>query len=306
MILRKYTLVIQGFLLIILVFTVILFLSRVRWVQMWLIIEINLLVFLWYINRIKDNNIIVIKYYLVQALCSLLIVWTFISPVNIWLSGLFMLVLIKLGVLPFHFWIISLAKLLYKDIYFVLLTVQKLQIIILFIIIVKQRYISIFIIIMLLCYIIILYEYNSKIFFLFSSISFTILFVLMGLSRIKYSLGLWIAYICFLIVFFLFDDIYNLINKQSNMVKLICLLVLAGFPPFSIFLYKVEIISFLWVLNNIFVLLFLLFSLIALYVYYKLIFHYFINYSYPVLLTINSNMVLVYILIISIYCNKLN
>lgn len=109
--------------------TLLIFLRSVNWIQAWISIELNIFFFLILFNYKNFFSKIerIVKYFIVQTFRSLGILFLINTTSNYFL--IFVLILIKLGFPPFHFWIVNFLKKLEYFQYWIFLTFQKIQII---------------------------------------------------------------------------------------------------------------------------------------------------------------------------------
>jgi len=178
-----------------------LFISSSNFIQAWITIELNLLFFVFFIKNAFMNNIEnIFKYFIVQSLRSLLILFLILFNFNT--SIILMLCIFKLGIFPLHYWAISLIKKLRNYLFFIFLRIQKFQIIIFIVIFIKNAiYSLIFIILITFIYILILKEVSFKIFIFYSSINFTFLFFINFLLFKIWNILFLIFIFCYFIFF---------------------------------------------------------------------------------------------------------
>nr|AXS66051.1 NADH dehydrogenase subunit 2 [Cucujoidea sp. 42 KM-2017] len=111
--------------------------SSFSWFSMWMGLELNLLSFIPLMNLSKDkfSSEASLKYFIVQALSSMVILFSILvslvkndfflnleTPMNLMLSSAF---LTKMGMAPFHFWFPEIMEGVTWEISFILLTWQK-------------------------------------------------------------------------------------------------------------------------------------------------------------------------------------
>lgn len=259
----------------ILLFSVVLFYSRLRWIQFWIWIELNQLFFLFFIRLFFLTKIeTIIKYFIIQRITSIILIIALILFKN----DFFILIVLflKLGLIPLHSWILNMIKSMELFSYFVLLTIQKIQLLLVFLLVIKT-YSSQFsiILIILFSYTIIIKETFGKKFFFFSSMNFFFLFVLLSYFSLSLRFSFWLCYsffFFFLLSSFLISNFTFFLFKNKILISLL-LLVIIGFPPFPIFFFKINIINFffkdiLWTIS-LFLIGVVFFSL---YIYIRVIF----------------------------------
>lgn len=278
----KYNLIIILFLII----NPLLVISINSWFNIWINIELNLIIFIIYLI-LNNKNIfdIRIKYYLINAFRSsvfiLIINLNLIYTLDLFKIIINLMILIKLGIVPFHLWFINIIMNLNWIRCLILSTVQKL--IPLFILINIYNY-----------YIIILRLILRGIFRIrggFNQVSIKKIIAYSSLNHLNWILiGLIIRNFILLIYFLIYSlinisliIIFNLINlynindlyKYKNLLILINFgfLSLGGLPPFFGFLSKLYRIIIIEDKLIIFIVILILFySLNFIYYYIRLLY----------------------------------
>lgn len=245
------------------------------------------------------NNIYIydlcIKYFLVNSFRSILFIFSsnFILYFNniIFLIIINLIIIFKLGVIPFHFWFIDIIKTLNWLRCFVLSTWQKIipffilififiQDIILFFVILRSIFSIIFSINQI--YLKKLYAYSSinHIRWLIISLIFRELIWLLYFFIYLIINFLIIIILKIFNINFIMDLYYKFNLNYLKFFFIILIFSLGGLPPFLGFLIKWYIIYYLLFNYNFFILLILIFfSLIFLYFYLRLLYiNIFINY----------------------------
>jgi len=236
---QKISFVFSLLLFVILLFSVILFYSRLRWIQFWVWIELNQLFFLFFISLFFLTKIeTIIKYFIIQRITSIVIIIILVLTK----SDLFILrvLFLKLGLIPLHSWILNIVKSIELFSYFTLLTVQKIQLLLIFLFLIKT-YLNQFLILLIILssYLIIIKETFGKKFFFFSSINFLFLFILLGYFSLSLRFFFWLSYLLFFF-FLLFTFLLNSFTFflfKNKIITSLLLLVIIGFPPFPIFFF---------------------------------------------------------------------
>lgn len=210
------------------------------WILIWLGLELNLISFLPFINlnrKQKKNRII---YYLVQSYGSLLILFGGLLEENF--HRFFWLVLIglilKMGIIPFHFWVPTIIIDFNIFQCFVLLTWQKLAPLSIFLILNFDSLIWTLIILnRVLGSVIVINSVDIRLVILFSSINH-IGWLFSILSNTKL---LWFYLIIYFILLIpIFINLNNLIiNVEINKSLMLNILNLGGIPPLSGFFLKI-------------------------------------------------------------------
>lgn len=215
-------------------------LSSSSWILIWLGLELNLISFLPFINlnrKQKKNRII---YYLVQSYGSLLILFGGLLEENF--HRFFWLVLIglilKMGIIPFHFWVPTIIIDFNIFQCFVLLTWQKLAPLSIFLILNFDSLIWTLIILnRVLGSVIVINSVDIRLVILFSSINH-IGWLFSILSNTKL---LWFYLIIYFILLIpIFINLNNLIiNVEINKSLMLNILNLGGIPPLRGFFLKI-------------------------------------------------------------------
>nr|YP_010502914.1 NADH dehydrogenase subunit 2 [Nephotettix virescens]UXD78691.1 NADH dehydrogenase subunit 2 [Nephotettix virescens] len=267
---------------------VIISISSSNWISLWLGMEISMLSFipLMMSNKITSSQSM-IQYFITQSLASTMFLFSIITMligVNMVMNEMFMVIsmLIKIGIAPFHNWILLIIESIDYTIMFLLLTVMKLPALTA------------------------MYQINSKMLVIpmlislmvssISSLNQSSLRKLLGLSSI-YNMTLIISSISAMKISLIFLFIYSInlmmliltiesmkvnfinqfvFNEFTLWTKInlwINMLSMAGFPPLMGFISKMMVIQMLISLNEILmVCLIMLTSLLILMFYTRLVF----------------------------------
>lgn len=253
--------------------------------SIWIIIELNLLIFL-VILTINNNLIIdkLIKYYLLNRFSS--IIFFFILNLNFLINNYLLIILInlciiiKLGLFPFHIWFIDLIIRINWIICFFLSSTQKL-IPIFFLL--YYNYINLLIIISiirgLIRILIIINQILLKKLIRYSSINHIRWILISIFISTKLFFTYYLRYILInLIIIFKFyyynineiTDLRNYLFKNKIYIIFI-FFSLGGLPPFYGFILKWFIIIYITIINLwIFIFILIIYSLIFLYFYIRL------------------------------------
>jgi NADH:ubiquinone oxidoreductase subunit 2 (subunit N) len=215
-----------------------------------------------------------VKYFLVQRVCSICLVFGFLIFNRAVIIILF--IIFKIGLPPFHFWVIDFLKINNWIVFFYLITIQKISLFILLSYFLFERITIIRIsLIRIIISIIRTFFINSLFYILFySSIIHSSWIVL----RIFFSIKVWLIYFLLysflLLIIILLIKNHNLFFITQNLfsIKWCVFWVLIGLPPFSIFLIKWRISIFLIKWRLLFFLIILLTSFLRLYIYFKVIY----------------------------------
>lgn len=246
--------------------------------------EINLISFIFLILNYKNYSYIESRliYFLIQTIASIILIFRLIF--NEFYKFLIMFIIlrlfIKVGIAPFHFWLILIIDLINWIIIYLLLTWQKIGPLLIFHEFNNIKFIIYFLVFTLLIGSIIGLNYSSlKKIITYSSIN-QIRWIIISLILInKIFKFYFIIYIyLILIIFYVFNffnlkNIFNLINlKKNNLITIFIfttLISLGGLPPFIGFYPKLIIIN---LLNNSYIILvIILITLISLFYYLRII-----------------------------------
>uniref|UniRef100_UPI0030FEF0E9 NADH dehydrogenase subunit 2 n=1 Tax=Amblyomma breviscutatum TaxID=3134081 RepID=UPI0030FEF0E9 len=266
--------------------TIMVTLSSSYWFIYWLMMEMNLLMFLPIMNSKKKNNAnCLVTYFVIQAFSSTLFFFSSVcfSMLNLFFFEFMIMIsiMIKLAVIPFHFWLTSLSELINYSSLFMILTLQK--IIPLFILMMnKLEMMVLFALISSIFGSLLLFNLKSlKKILIFSSISHQgWLMILLAMNS-----NFWLSYmfIYSLLIYkiskifeknnFLLTNSFfkkkNSINEKISIATL--MLSLGGMPPFTGFMMK--FISILIIVNNSIyvVMILILSSIINIFIYLRMI-----------------------------------
>lgn len=261
----------------------------------WFIIEINNFIFITLILIKINNKKLIFLYFVIQILASFIFIFSLISNLiiskelnNILLT---LALIIKLGVPPFHLWMIAIVKSINWILLFLALTLQKL---IPFNVLYLQNinYV-IFILIIIIRIIIpsvkIFTIINLKILLTYSSINQT--GWMARLIFIKHPL--WIIYICIYTIIIgsisfimhrskISIKFYQIRFKNFNLMLTILIINIAGLPPLTFFIFKwISTFIIITQSNLTFLMICIIFnSLVITYIYVKILSWLFFNYKF--------------------------
>lgn len=215
-------------------------LSSSSWILIWLGLELNLISFLPFINLNRNQKKNRIIYYLVQSYGSLLILFGGLLEENF--LRFFWLVLVgmilKIGIIPFHFWVPTIIIDFNIFQCFVLLTWQKLAPLSILLIINFDSLIWTLVILnRVVGSIIVINSVDIRLVILFSSINH-IRWLFSILSNVKL---LWFYLIIYFILLIpIFINLNNfIINVEINKSLMLNILNLGGIPPLRGFFLKI-------------------------------------------------------------------
>uniref|UniRef100_A0AAT9FF00 NADH-ubiquinone oxidoreductase chain 2 n=1 Tax=Haemaphysalis megaspinosa TaxID=1155002 RepID=A0AAT9FF00_9ACAR len=275
--------------------TILISISSNHWFIYWIMMEMNMMMFIPIMKQNKlENCNSMITYFIVQSFSSILF---FMSSSMISMNYSYFMeilinisILIKLAMIPFHFWLISISEMLDYNSLLIILTIQK--IIPLFILFKMKTEISLFIsILSLVLSSVMIFNFKMlKKILIFSSIShLSWMIILMTISS-----NFWISYM--IIYFLMINSIVNFLKKNkittisemtSNKISInekisiiISIMSLGGMPPFVGFMIKFIAIMLIIKYSIIVMMILIMSSLINIYIYIRMI--------TPALLTFNK------------------
>nr|NP_008510.1 NADH dehydrogenase subunit 2 [Rhipicephalus sanguineus]O99817.1 RecName: Full=NADH-ubiquinone oxidoreductase chain 2; AltName: Full=NADH dehydrogenase subunit 2 [Rhipicephalus sanguineus]AAD05517.1 NADH dehydrogenase 2 [Rhipicephalus sanguineus] len=261
-------------------------LSSNSWFIFWLMMEINMMSFIPIMNDFKMKNYnSMITYFIIQSFSSSLF---FISSfqyslfnMELFFSLINISVLIKLGMIPFHFWLIMISESLTFYSLLILLTIQKIIPLLIIEKFMNSLMIPLFIMSSLLASIMAMKYKLIKQILIFSSISHQ------GwiLCLIAKKMNFWVSYLMLysIIIYSIiinckemnFNKLCDLTKKKiSSKMKntmIMSMMSLAGMPPFIGFFMKIMAIFFLMKMNLIFMMILIISSLINLFFYLRIL-----------------------------------
>ena len=286
------------FLLFISILMAIRFNSRII---IWISLEINILRFLPIISsglNIELENSV--KYFIVQRWASIIFLMRFFFC-NYLFNRFYLLLIIrmfiKLGVSPFHTWFISILKTCSLFILIILSTIQKLiPLIILNNIYINYIifYFSIFFTIVFIVFILSRVINLNKLLAL-SSLGNILWLISRNILSIKLILLFILIYIYILLGIYIFYNIYyfnifmqiNRINLFDKIIIVIVFISLGGIPPMLGFLRKLLILKIIFIYENIFLFLIIIFSSLILLYHYISRMYFFLTFIPSIKLSLN-------------------
>nr|YP_010407716.1 NADH dehydrogenase subunit 2 [Haemaphysalis nepalensis]URF20606.1 NADH dehydrogenase subunit 2 [Haemaphysalis nepalensis] len=278
--------------------TIMVTISSNFWFIFWIMMEMNMMMFITIMKNNKmENCFSMIMYFIVQSFSSILF---FMSASFSSMNSSFLIeflmnlsILIKLAMIPFHYWLISISEILDFDSFLIILSAQK--IIPLFILSKIKMEISFFISLMSLMFSSIM-AFNLKMFkkiLIFSSIAHQSWMIIL----IFFSSNFWISYM--IIYFIMINSIIDILKKNNShslsnfllkkmpinekMSMLMSMLSLGGMPPFIGFFIKFLALLILMKNSKIIMIILIMTSLINIFIYIRLM--------TPILMSMNSHMI---------------
>nr|QOI73928.1 NADH dehydrogenase subunit 2 [Haemaphysalis longicornis] len=266
--------------------TIIISISSKSWFIFWLMMEMNMMMFIPILKENKMENCnSMITYFIIQSFSSIMFfmassmtIMNF-SMINETLINIALM--IKLAMIPFHSWLMLISETLEYNSFMIILTIQKL--IPLFILSQMKSKITFFISILSVIMSAVMI-FNLKLFkkiLIFSSISHLSWMIIMMYS----SSNFWMSYmtIYFIMIFSIIKILKkNNINSLDNMmnVKLLnndkismimLLMSLGGMPPFMGFVIKFVAITIIIKYSIITMIILILSSLVNIFIYIRMI-----------------------------------
>nr|WEI30815.1 NADH dehydrogenase subunit 2 [Rhipicephalus turanicus] len=261
-------------------------LSSNSWFIFWLMMEINMMSFIPIMNEFKLKNYnSMITYFIIQSFSSsLFFVSSFqysLFNMSLFFNLINISILIKLGMIPFHFWLILISESLTFYSLLILLTIQKIIPLLIIEKFMNKSMIPLFVLSSLMASIMAMKHKLMKKILILSSISHQ------GwiLCLIAKKMNFWISYLIMYstIIYTIitnckavnFNSLNNLMsNKMSIKMKntmIMSMMSLAGMPPFLGFFMKIVAILYLIKMNLIFMIILIISSLINLFFYLRIL-----------------------------------
>lgn len=248
----------------------------------WIRLEINILRFLPIISsglNIELENSV--KYFIIQSWASIIFLIRFFFC-NYLFNNFYLLLIIsifiKLGIAPFHTWFISILKTCSLFILIILSTIQKIipliilnNIYINYILYYIRIFLTIIFILLILSRVI-----NLNKLLALSSLGNILWLISSNILSIKLILLFILVYIYILLGIYIFYNIYyynifmqiNRINLFDKIIIIILFISLGGIPPILGFLRKLLILKIIFIYENIFLFLIIIFSSLVLLYHY--------------------------------------
>ncbi|YP_009479054.1 NADH dehydrogenase subunit 2 (mitochondrion) [Haemaphysalis longicornis] len=266
--------------------TIIISISSKSWFIFWLMMEMNMMMFIPILKENKMENCnSMITYFIIQSFSSIMFfmassmtIMNF-SMINETLINIALM--IKLAMIPFHSWLMLISETLEYNSFMIILTIQKL--IPLFILSQMKSKITFFISILSVIMSAVMI-FNLKLFkkiLIFSSISHLSWMIIMMYS----SSNFWMSYmtIYFIMIFSIIkilkknninslDNMMNMKLLNNDKISMIMLLMsLGGMPPFMGFVIKFVAITIIIKYSIITMIILILSSLVNIFIYIRMI-----------------------------------
>nr|QNV12021.1 NADH dehydrogenase subunit 2 [Lasius niger] len=223
--------------------------------MIWFFMEINNFSFICYMCMKMKTKKMIFLYYIIQVLASLMLIFPliinnfYLISQNLLILNFYFSLMMKLGIPPFHFWMIISSTFMSWEILFIFLSIQKIipfymfslieiKILILYLMILSSSYFSVMKMINLL---------NFKMLLTYSSINQTSWMLLLIFFKNLFWLTYMLIYsmILFMIsifmLYFKFTFNFNLnfsYNMNFNFICLMLLFNIASIPPLTFFFMK--------------------------------------------------------------------
>nr|YP_011017341.1 NADH dehydrogenase subunit 2 [Amblyomma dubitatum]WQF69004.1 NADH dehydrogenase subunit 2 [Amblyomma dubitatum] len=266
--------------------TIIITISSNSWFIYWLMMELNLLMFIPVMNSKKKNNAnTMISYFIIQAFSSTLFFYSGMNflffKYQIFNTMMTIALLIKLAAIPFHFWLTGLSEMISHNSLLIILTLQK--------------FIPLFILSTLISKILIIFALISSIFGSIFAINIKILKKILIFSSISHQgwmmtlifikSNFWLTYMLIysLLIFKILlmleennsNSIMNFMQKNKNPSEKfsfsMLMMSLGGMPPFLGFMIKFISVMIIIKFNNTMVMILILSSMINIFFYIRMI-----------------------------------
>nr|YP_010350292.1 NADH dehydrogenase subunit 2 [Pyemotes zhonghuajia]UOK09676.1 NADH dehydrogenase subunit 2 [Pyemotes zhonghuajia] len=267
----------------ILILSIILTIYSKNWIMFWIFLELNTFSFIYILFNNKFNynsSSSAIIYFIMSFFSTFLILLNFLNYSNIMLmESNFMFnigLLIKLGVAPFHFWIIQMAKNCSMFQFSILMTIQKIIPISFLMSLLQLKIIFPLTIISLIFLYDLLNSNSIKSIVISSSIVNNNWMIMLCACNYQILLTYFYTYSFIIFQFMYFCMKLNMKNlnnmkKKINLSMLIFSLI--GIPPFLGFYIKlISVFHFINLFSTILIMLILIMSIIISYMYLKMIF----------------------------------
>jgi len=224
----------------------------------------------WIFTLFLDKEL-VLKYLLIQTAFLL----TGLASALWFFKGLFLILLFKLGVPPFHLWFINLASALKKYSFLFIRTLHKLVPLFCLSKFIYLRIVSVLFVVIVFSGVLIIESRELFITLIISSMIHSGWIIIRRLIRIKFLIFYFVVY-CFIVFLFVYRlKLKNLwtARREQNSNSSFIWLILSGLPPFSLFWLKVLLVRHILIKLLLLSVLTITVSIIRLYVYYRM-FHY--------------------------------
>lgn len=245
---------------IIYLFSIAIFFLGGNIIRVWVLIELNLLSFLFFIFFLEGEGFsfsIWFYYFLVQSAGSFLFLsFVCFNDLEIYFDfkRIFLLasISVKIGLLPFFFWVFTICPLMYSRRLFVFLTFQKIPYFLIFFRLSPDCEVLCFFTFIIGRQIVF---WSESLYWLLitSSIRSVVWILLLFLDSLHSFFLFFFVYTISLFFLTFFDGLwigYSLGGIKFDLVLKILFIFCVGLPPFSLFLFKIDIVKFLNLLGK--------------------------------------------------------
>nr|YP_009019487.1 NADH dehydrogenase subunit 2 [Amphiascoides atopus]AHB52770.1 NADH dehydrogenase subunit 2 [Amphiascoides atopus] len=252
-------------------------------VIMWACMELNLLCFVFLLLVINDDCYSAVKYFLIQALGSILFLLSLMLEMTIsyslFIIILLLAILLKLAMAPFQFWLVNLVKDINWLSFFFISVFQKLLPLYVFMLVLSDVSGAVALIGVMVASWGGMVTSQLKVMLIYSSV----LGVAWMISSQSYSLALFFLFAYMVAFYYLGHLLWSMeaqtsgelgtwgLSSISRVGVFLSFLSMAGMPPFLGFFPKIFIIYHAWAYASLFTLLVLLWgSMVFIYVYLRM------------------------------------
>ena len=201
----------------------------------WLLIELAFVFFLLFIINNESKNTSLVIYFLFQSFCSLIL---FLCIFNNFDSVVFIILLAKLGLFPFFYWLVIVTIKVRLLVNFFILGLQKLPTLWLLWLLIKSPYLIVYLIVYLNIFFVMLNLTRISdlwLLLVYSSISNTRLLIF----RIE---GAFYFVSIFIYLFIVMGMILFLLKSSSYEEIILVIFIFLTIPPFLLFFIKVNLV----------------------------------------------------------------
>ena len=249
------------------------------WLVLLRILELIMIILLFLrLQPLRRDNLVLFRYFLLQTLARICLVCFFIGIFNIYIARV--VIFFKLVMPPFHVWLLMRIKFGDRKTFYWVIVIMKLPVIIMLqvlLVFFLEGYGSILFLIITrgIISLLLLWRSGNLLYFLISS---SFLHTLWTVLRLLIRKNIFLCYYSFyaLVLFILIWRIYGsfefLVSNEWRWDVYLSLFIFSGAPPSFMFLIKWSLLLRLIKINIFIFLVFLVFSGISLYLYFRIMF----------------------------------
>lgn len=249
------------------------------WLVLLRVLELVIIILLFIrLQPLRRDNLVLFRYFLLQTLASMCLVCFFIGMFNIYIASI--VIFFKLVIPPFHIWLLIRMKFGDRKTFYWVMVIIKLPVIIILQILLVfflEGYGRIMFLMITrgIISLLLLWTRGNLLYFLIRS---SFLHTLWTVLRLLIRKNMFLCYYSFyaLVLFILIWRIYGsfefLISNEWSWDVYLSLFIFSGAPPSFMFLMKWTLLLRVIKINIFMFLLFLLFSGMSLYLYFRIIF----------------------------------